>query len=146
MKQTNNISFLILFLSIIVHAQNVIRVPTDYSTIQSAIEHSRDYDSIIVDKGVFYEQIIISRPLTILGKGQLETIIRPQTVFGLPMLIKSSNVIVKNLWITASHNEYGISISNSENCTVINCKVDSTRTPLSLHYGIDAKAINIDSC
>lgn len=136
---------LIIILPLILTAQNLIHVPADYPTIQIAVENSKDNDTILVAKGVYFEKITITKPITVLGTGICETIIKPNSTFGLPILVTAIGACLNNIRVTASHNKYGISIENSVNCTIKNCIVDSTRTPISMFYGEDAKGINIVS-
>lgn len=48
---------------------NVINITEDkcYEAIQSAINEANDYDTIAVAKGIYYEQLVVNKPLTLLG-------------------------------------------------------------------------------
>src|SRR5687767_437524 len=57
-----------------------ITVPTDFPTIQAAINASNPGDTIKVLPGIYTEQIIISKSLTIIGSGAKSTIIQAPDV------------------------------------------------------------------
>ncbi|MBN1352602.1 right-handed parallel beta-helix repeat-containing protein [candidate division KSB1 bacterium] len=48
---------MILFLSRLLHAQDIINVPASYNTIQSAINYANNGDTILVAAGIYYENI-----------------------------------------------------------------------------------------
>ena len=54
---------------------HVIIVPRDYPTIQDAINHANDGDSIQVWEGVYKENIVVDRLVSIIGNGSYCTII-----------------------------------------------------------------------
>ena len=57
-----------------------ITVPTDFPTIQAAINASNPGDTIKVLPGIYTEQLIISKSLTIIGSGAKSTIIQAPDV------------------------------------------------------------------
>ena len=59
----------------ITSATNEIVVPDDYPTIQDAIAHANHGDTIRVRPGTYYENIVISEMLTLVGSGTSSTII-----------------------------------------------------------------------
>ena len=63
-----------LFLPTSIHA-DVIDVPADHPTIESAIEAAQDGDEIRVGPGVWYENLYVNKQVTITGSGQGVTII-----------------------------------------------------------------------
>jgi len=67
--------FLLIFLefSILLSAQQIVRVPNDYSTIQSAIFNSNAFDTIIISEGTYYENLLIRDKTLILGSKYLLT-------------------------------------------------------------------------
>jgi len=61
-------------------------VPTDYPTIQAAIDAAKPGRTVEVLAGTYTEQILISKDLTIVGAGMDSTIIRaPETLVGGPL-------------------------------------------------------------
>ena len=57
-----------------------ITIPTDFPTIQAAINASNPGDTIKVLPGIYTEQLTISKNLTIIGSGAKSTIIKTPTV------------------------------------------------------------------
>ncbi len=73
-----------------------ITVPTDFPTIQSAINAATSGDTIKVLPGTYTEQITISKSLTILGSGAKSTIINAPAVLnngviGTPYIVEVNN-------------------------------------------------------
>ena len=54
---------------------DVLQVPQDHPTIQAAVEAAHDGDEILIGPGVWYENLYVSKQLTITGSGQGVTII-----------------------------------------------------------------------
>jgi parallel beta-helix repeat protein len=50
-------------------------VPDDYSTIQEAINHSYDGDIIQVKAGIYYENVVVDKSVSIIGEDKDETIV-----------------------------------------------------------------------
>jgi parallel beta-helix repeat protein len=60
----------------IVNAEgNVVRVPSDFSTIQQAINAVQDGSTILVSDGVYYEHLTVNKTLTLIGASKERTII-----------------------------------------------------------------------
>ncbi len=47
----------------------------DYVNIQDAIENASDDDTILVFEGIYFEQIIVSKSVTLIGNGSDVTIV-----------------------------------------------------------------------
>ncbi len=109
------------------------------NSLQKAINKAKPYSTIKLSSGIYNGNIIINKPLTILGKDS-NVIIKGEQKNSV-VTINSSNVILKNLTITNSGNmmtsiDAGISINNSSNCTIQNCKI------IDNLYGIDMNIVN----
>jgi len=77
-------------------AASLITVPTDFPTIQSAIDAASPGDTIKVLPGTYTEQLTISKSLTIIGSGQTVTIVKAPDVLepgilGIPNIIEISD-------------------------------------------------------
>jgi parallel beta-helix repeat protein len=70
-----SIAYLILLLSFTIvsslHARDIV-VPTDYNTIQVAIDRAEPNDTILVEDGDYKENIVINIPLTLLSRNGYE--------------------------------------------------------------------------
>ncbi len=108
-------------------------------SLQSYIDKVKAGSKLELPEGVFKGNIVINKPLMIVGKGE-KTIIEGDgndTV----IKIRSSNVILKNLKITNSGNEHervdaGISVKDSDFCTIENCKI------VNCLFGIDLQNVH----
>jgi nitrous oxidase accessory protein len=58
-----------------VPSQAHITVPDDYPTIQEAINHADDGDTIVVKSGTYYENVIVNKTLTVKSQSGAETTI-----------------------------------------------------------------------
>jgi len=54
---------------------DVIHVPTDYPTIQEAINHTNSGDTIFVYNGTYYEHVVIDKSISLVGEDRHSTII-----------------------------------------------------------------------
>jgi parallel beta-helix repeat protein len=57
------------------HASKTLVVPQDYSTISEAISHASDGDTVVVQSGVYNENLQIDKPLTLEGQNKADTVI-----------------------------------------------------------------------
>jgi hypothetical protein len=90
----------VMLLATSIHLQRskaapLISVPTDYPTIQSAIDAASPGDTIKVLPGIYIEQLMISKSLTLVGTGAKSTIIKAPaesdpSVLGIPNIIDVS--------------------------------------------------------
>ena len=69
------ISFVAGFGVLIVSSPSIVRVPDDYEKIQWAIGNASDGDTIFVRAGTYYEHVIVSKPLVLVGEDKATTII-----------------------------------------------------------------------
>ena len=57
------------------HASQTLAVPQDYPTIGEAISHASAGDTILVQSGVYYENLQIDKSLTLEGQSKTDTVI-----------------------------------------------------------------------
>jgi len=95
---------------------HVVRVPEDYPTIQEAIDAAC---TIIVAPGTYYENLVINKSLTIIGKKGSNGPIFDGTITGtLVTITDTSKVTITNIIMT--NYEKAILIENSSDCTIYN--------------------------
>ena len=70
-----SIVFLIGYKISVKASPDVIHVPTDYPTIQEAINHATDGDTIFVYNETYYEHVVIDKSLSLVGEDRHSTII-----------------------------------------------------------------------
>ena len=67
MKRIAIISLVISFLS-----ATTINVPADYATIQGAINQSVDGDTVLVEEGTYYENLMINKEITLMSTANFD--------------------------------------------------------------------------
>ncbi len=95
-----------------------IEVPTDYPTIQQAIDAASLSDTIFIRSGTYDENLIIDKALTIEGEDRNTTIVQAMSVSPVINIQATSNVIIKNLTIKNDGRE-GVYILNSSDISLV---------------------------
>ena len=115
------------------HASETLVVPQDYSTIGEAISHATAGDTILIQSGVYSENLQIDKPLTLEGQNQSNTIIMgkgdstPTSV----LTLGANDVKVSGLTIESISNSnksryaYGIWVEG-DNCTITDNIIQNT--------------------
>jgi len=145
-------SFSILFVIIASLAPSIAKaathyVPERFKTIQEAVNAAMPYDTIIVNSGVFVENVMIEKPLILRSNmGPASTQI--QAAIQNKPAIKISNaadVSVTGLWATGS-TVAGVLVSNSTKVTLSNNQFTNNGNGITL-YGTSYSTIrgNISS-
>ena len=119
-----------------IQLKSVITVPDDYSTIQEAINHAKAGDKIFVHEGIYYENLIVNKSLSIIGMDRNQTIISGSGK-GIAIKIISNGVWIENLTVRDSGNtvyDSGVKLFNVKNCTIIRNTLAE-----NLHFGIIAE-------
>jgi parallel beta-helix repeat protein len=89
---------------------NIIYVPGNFSTIQEAINNANSGDTIFVQKGTYYENIIINKSISLIGEEKETTIIDGSEIDNVIFIKGVNNVIVKGFTLV---NSGGTSLYNS---------------------------------
>jgi len=82
---------------------NVIRVPEDYPQIQQAIDNAGSGDIIQVAAGTYFENLIIKKPLKLIGEGSDKTVVAKT---GTVIRVEADNVEIRGFSI--QNGTYGI--------------------------------------
>ncbi|MBS7621638.1 right-handed parallel beta-helix repeat-containing protein, partial [Candidatus Bathyarchaeota archaeon] len=97
-------------------------VPTDYQTIQEAINAANPGDTILVLEGTYIENIVINKTISLIGENPQTTIIDGNKT-GTVIKVTESNVSINGFTIKNSGREWpnsGILINNVVNCNISN--------------------------
>jgi len=95
--------------------ENIIRVPSDYPTIQEAINAAAPASTILVESGVYYEHVVVSKTLKLIGQNKVNTVIDGNGS-GTVITLSADNVVVDGF--TIRNGTQGIYINQSRNSTV----------------------------
>lgn len=138
------------------HARDII-VPTDFSTIQAAVEGAEPNDTVIVEDGDYKENIVINIPLTLISRnGYEKTVIEAKksdedalkiievngvTIIGFTVkgstgagihLIRATNSRISRNLATGNHN--GIFLEYSKDNTLLENLSDRNDQGIYLYY------------
>ena len=161
---TVSLMSVLLFSTVVgLHCFNVakattITVPDDYPTIQAAIGNSTQGDTILVKSGIYYETLVITRSIALIGEGQNTTFIDAGNATEHIIYINANNVSVEGFTITNNRGfptsvpqpdginlEYfssGVSITNN----TISCIQYGNGISLSYGSGNKIEANRITTC
>jgi parallel beta-helix repeat protein len=89
----------------------IIRVPTDYPTIQEAINVADPGDIVFVYNGTYYEQVVVNKTVSLIGENRETTIIDGNGA-GIVVIITAKNTFVCNL--TVQNAGYGFIVRSSD--------------------------------
>lgn len=105
-KSTFQLFFLVIIASCILVSlpakaePSTIIVPDDYATIQAAIGNSTQGDTVLVKSGIYYETLVITRSITLIGEGRNTTFIDAGNATENIIYINANNVSVEGFTIT----------------------------------------------
>jgi len=98
---------------------NVIRVPEDFPTVAGAIAAATPGATISIAPGIYYESVIINKPLTIFGrKGSAPTFVGSGSGIAFTLQSGASGTIIAGIVIT--NYAQGIFIDGASNCKIYN--------------------------
>ena len=128
-KAVSGIILILLLASMLTFTVNIkpaksepaaIIVPDDYPTIQEAIDHASDGDTIFVRDGRYYENIHMNKSICLVGENKHGTIIDGNFT-GTVVAITADNVNVSNFTIcNGEPHGHGVSIEHSKDCFISN--------------------------
>ena len=104
----------------------IIRVPSDYSTIQQAVNAGSSGSMILVSNGIYHEHVTVNKSLQLIGSDRANTIIDSDNN-GTGITVMADNVVIDGFTVRNSSYPLGptgtfgaIRIVGSDNCTVRN--------------------------
>jgi len=108
---------------------STIHVPDDYSTIQAGVNAAGIDDTVFVKHGVYYENILIDKRLTLLGERNAVTII-DASESGSTILIRANGVTVSqfSIWNSGGWQDFyrsdaGVRVAYSDSCLIEHCLI-----------------------
>lgn len=113
---------------------DIIHVPTQYPTIQEAINRANPGDTIFVHQGVYYENIVANKSVSLVGEDKNLTIIDGNGTSSV-IFILANNVGVKNFTLRRSgilFYDNGIRIERSSGNVISNNIISSNYGGISL--------------
>ena len=116
--------------------EKVIRVPEDFSRIQEAVDFANPGDTIKVAPGIYYENVDVTKPLTLVGENRSTTIIDGSG--GLCCIdVEADNVNISGF--TLRNRDRGVRLRCSNNNSI------SDNTILNNGFGIWVESSNNNS-
>ncbi len=93
-------------------------VPDDYASIQEAINNAADGDTIFVKKGIYHENVVINKSLSLMGEDRDTTIVdgNPPEGYRIPIQIQSDNVSVSGFKVL--YGWAGMTIGEVKYCSI----------------------------
>ena len=99
-----------------------ITVPDDYTTIQAAIANANAGDLIFVRQGVYLENIVLNKSVSLVGQDRKNTIIEASGG-GTGVEITSDNVVLSNFTVRGA-GDFGVWVKSSDNLIQSNILAD----------------------
>jgi parallel beta-helix repeat protein len=95
---------------------STIRVPTQYPTIQAAVDHAAIGDTVQVAPGIYYEHVYVNKSVTIAGENPQTTIV-DGTANGTIFDLDGSNIYISGFTIRNAGNSGNAITSSKETVT-----------------------------
>jgi parallel beta-helix repeat protein len=119
------LSFLVFALSI-VGIQNIVKaaaprtliVPTQYSTIQQAINSANPQDTVFVQNGVYFESVVVNKSISLIGNNQETTVIDGSGGSSTVVYLAADNITVKGFTVRkspAGYSAIGVEFNSTGN-------------------------------
>ena len=97
---------------------NTLVVPDDFSTIQEAIDNAVEGDTIFVKSGMYHENLVVNKSLSLIGENVDTTIIdgNPPEGYRIPIKIQCNNVSVSGFKLLYGY--AGITVGEVKFCSI----------------------------
>jgi len=114
----------------------------DYETIQGAIDATETLDghTILVDEGTYYEHIILSKSLSLIGENRDTTIVDGNGM-GTAVNVTVNEINISN--VTIRNSRWAIYVINSTNIDVTDTNIKNNIDGISVRY---SSAVKISQC
>jgi len=113
----------------------------EVSTIQEAIDRADPGSTIVISCGEYHENLSITKPLTLLGIGEVLLIPVNRAVWTV-RIAETEGVLIRNIGIEAA--PMGFKITGST-CRITRCRLHTTDTGVEV-VAIDPNRVSLDQC
>ncbi|HHF56515.1 MAG TPA: hypothetical protein ENL42_06355, partial [Thermoplasmatales archaeon] len=127
---------LILYFKVDISGADIIYVDAnggkDFTCIQDAIATANSGDTIFIYSGVYYENIIIDKRITLLGEGR-DSVIIDGGGSGNVIIVRTNGVEISEVYIrNGGPSSAGILLDNANHVTISHCKIDGMYYDITL--------------
>ncbi len=142
------IIFLFLIINTTAAAESTITVDGDgkgdYTSIQQAVNNSVDGDTILVNKGIYVENVIVDKKLAIISKSEnpKDTIVQALNPGDHVFHITANNVTIKGFGLKNSSSGSGIYLDDVQYNTIANNHLQANNIGLHLWHANNNMLIN----
>jgi len=117
-------------------------IPDDYSTIQEAINHANEGDTIYARNGTYYENVVVNKTVALIGEGKNSTIIDGDGK-GHVIDAMANNVVIRDFTITNSKEwDNGIYVYTWNNITIQNNNIVDNFLGVELRESLNSTLSN----
>ena len=101
-------------------------VPDDYASVQEAVDHAADGDTVLVKRGTYNGSVVIDKRISLIGDDKAGSVILGDwSLNGTVVLVQHDDVVVKNLALKAIRNSgysgRGVHLLHVQHCHVLDC-------------------------
>jgi len=111
-----------------------VNVPGDFSSIQQAVDNVSSGDTIFVHTGIYYEHVVISKSVVLVGEDRDSTIIDGSGFGNVIHIVTTANVTIEGFTVRRSglYSYCGIFVDHSVDNTIMNNIVINNTEGISL--------------
>ncbi len=105
----------------------------NYTSIQNAIDHAADGDIIYVYEGIYHENVVVNKKITLQGENKKAVIDAGYN--GDAIIVTDNDVYISGFTtINGGNGSYGIKLYGVENCTVKNCNLSGNYAGMGIFW------------